>query len=107
MFRRAMPLTDRQAEVLGVIRAYQSVHGVVPPAAALGRQLGISPSASHCHLQALIGRGYIEWRGRWVLASPAPRAELHYVAHVQFAKVVRRFRWLEVLEVLWSEGKRA
>jgi SOS-response transcriptional repressor LexA len=94
VFRRAKPLTDRQAEVLGVIRAYHSVHGVVPPSAALGRQLGISPSASHCHLQALIGRGYIEWRGRWVLASPA-QAELHYVPHVQFAKVIRGFRWLE------------
>jgi predicted ArsR family transcriptional regulator len=94
MIRRANPLTDRQAEVLGVIRAYQSVHDSVPSAAALGRQLGISPSAAHCHLQALIGRGYLEWRGRWVLASAA-RAELHYVAHSQFAKVVRRFRWLE------------
>jgi hypothetical protein len=94
MFRKAKPLTDCQAEVLGVIRAYHSAHDTVPTSAALGRQLGISASASHCHLQALIDRGYIEWRGQWVLASPA-QAELHYVAHVQFAKVVRRFRWLK------------
>lgn len=67
-----MTLTDRQAEIVGVIRGYWHDHGRPPAVRELCGLLGIgSPNGLTCHLRALARKGAIEWertataRGIW------------------------------------------
>jgi repressor LexA len=64
-------LTDRQREVLAVIRAYAAVHGYPPSNRDIGRALGISSTNGvRDHLRALERKGAIRvdpWIARGIV----------------------------------------
>ena len=56
-----MPLTDRQAEILELIRSHMAEAGHPPTRAEIARQLGFkSANAADAHLRALARKGAIE-----------------------------------------------
>jgi len=54
------PLTDRQAEVLEIIRESLTDRGYPPTIREISRRLGVHISATVGHLEALAKKGYIE-----------------------------------------------
>jgi len=60
----ALPVTQRQLELLRVLHRWGKEHGRMPSVRELGRLLGRSPSTVHQHLAALERRGLIERDGQ-------------------------------------------
>jgi LexA DNA binding domain len=56
--RTRPPLTDRQAEVLGKVRAYRALTGEDMPVRVLARSFGMDKVAARHHLDALTRKGY-------------------------------------------------
>lgn len=52
-------LTDRQREVWRYWRYYRDEHGFSPRIIEAAKDMGISPSAVWCHLNALIRKGWM------------------------------------------------
>jgi SOS-response transcriptional repressor LexA len=60
-------LTDRQAEVLEVLREHYRRHGVPPTIRELAAVLGISPAPVYQHLGALVRKGEVKKVRRFYL----------------------------------------
>ena len=59
----ALPISERQLEVLRAIRRWSLEHGRMPSVRELGVQLGRSPATVHQHLRALERRGFLQRTG--------------------------------------------
>src|SRR5207244_23054 len=55
-------LTNRQREVLGFMRSFQTKHGVPPTVRELGERFKITPRAAFDHLRALERKGELQRR---------------------------------------------
>lgn len=55
-------ISEKQIEILKVIKDYKEQHGYSPTVRELGGMLGLkSTSSVHAHMKALRDKGYISW----------------------------------------------
>jgi repressor LexA len=78
-------LTERQAEILLFIKRYSSKHGYSPSIRELALAMSIrSPNGIHCHLKALVKKGYLNERDRQKARSLVIAGEKDELSQARF-----------------------
>lgn len=99
-------MTERQAEVLEFVRAYQRAQGVPPSTREIARRMGFSQPAATGHLQALAARGQVEKLadGKWGLKATVVHAQLFELpVFGEIPAGLPAMREQEALEKMWID----